>query len=66
LPAALQTLLEIGDARGNVVADQSHSFDSVDAAIGGFIGVPVLELDPGYGVDVGFATECDYHIDVTD
>jgi hypothetical protein len=31
------------NAGGNVVANQPHAFDSVDAAFGGFVGVPILE-----------------------
>jgi hypothetical protein len=32
--------VQVGDAGGDVVADQPHTFDAVDAAFGGFVGVP--------------------------
>ena len=44
---------EIGDAGGDVVADQAHALDAVDAALGRFVGVPVLEPGAGHWVDVG-------------
>ena len=40
---------EIRDPVGDVVSDQADSFDAVDAAFGGFIGVPVLESVPATG-----------------
>jgi len=33
------------DASVDVVADQAYAVDTVDAAVGGFVGVPVLQFD---------------------
>ena len=60
----LHSVEEIGDAGGDVVADQAHAFDAVDAAFGGFVGVPVLEPGAGHGVDVGLASEGDHDVDI--
>ena len=55
---------EIGDAGGDVVADQAHAFDAVDVAFGGFVGVPVFEACVGHWVDAGFTSERDHEVDV--
>ncbi len=61
----LHSVEEIGDAGGDVVADQAHAFYAVDAAFGGFVGVPVLEPSSDNRVDVGLATERDHEVDIT-
>jgi hypothetical protein len=49
----------------DVVADQTHAFDAVDAAFGRFVDIPVLK--PGFAsrLGVGFASERDDEVDVT-
>ena len=56
----------VGDAGGDVVADQPHPLDAVDAALGRFVGVPVLEPGARHRVDVGFAAEGDDEVDIAD
>ena len=56
---------EICDPVGDVVADQPHPLDAVDAAFRGFVGVPVFELSSRNGVDVSLAPECHHDVDVT-
>ena len=48
----------------NVVADQPHPLDAVDAAFGGFVGVPVFEACVGHWIDAGFTYEGDHDVDV--
>ena len=59
-----QTFGQIVYAGGDVVANQPHAFDAVDTALGGFVGVPVLELRPGDRLDVGLASEGHHDVDV--
>lgn len=47
---------QIGDAVCDVVTDQPHALDALDAALRGFVGVPVLELGSGDRLNVGLAT----------
>jgi hypothetical protein len=51
------------DAGVDVVADQAHALDAVDAAFGGFVGVPVLQLDAVGNLHRGVATEGDDEVD---
>jgi hypothetical protein len=60
----LHSVEEIGGAGGDVVAGQAHPFDAVDAAFGGFVGVPVFEACVGHWVDAGFTSERDHEVDV--
>jgi hypothetical protein len=46
------------------VADEAHAFDAVDAAFGGFVGVPAFEPGAGDWLDVSFFPECYYDVDV--
>jgi hypothetical protein len=55
---------EVVDAGGDVVADQPHALDAVDAALLGFVGVPVLELRSGGRLNVGLATQRHHDVDV--
>lgn len=50
------------DARGDVVADQAHALDAVDAAQRRFVGVPPFDGAVG-GVDGGFVAENDNQVD---
>ena len=59
----MELSVKIRDARGDVVADQAHAFDAVDAAFGGFVGVPALETGAGDRVDVSFSPERDDDVD---
>ena len=63
-PSALHSVEKFGDAVCDVVADQAHAFDAVDAAFGRFVGVPVLEACVGHWVDAGFTSERDHDVDV--
>ena len=49
----------------DVVADQPHAFNAVDAPLSGFVGVPSLGPCAGHWVDAGFASEGDHDVDVT-
>jgi len=40
------------DAGGDVVAHEAHAFDAVDAALGGFVGVPALDAGAVERLDV--------------
>jgi hypothetical protein len=53
------------DSCGDVVADQAHALDAVDAALGGLVGVPVAQLDAVRDVDLGLAGECDDQVDAS-
>ena len=53
---------EIGNAPCDVVADQVHAFDAVDASLGGFVSVPVFEPRPRCRLDMGLATESHHHV----
>ena len=59
-----ESCVKTADALFDVVTDEAHALDAVDAAFGGFVGVPVLEAGSGKGVDVGFAPQCDDDVDV--
>ena len=51
------------DPTGDVVADQAHPFDAVDAAFGGFVGVPDLDRGAVDWLNVGVAAEDDDPVD---
>ena len=55
---------ELLDGGGDVVANQSHPVDAVDAALGGFIGVPVLEPGTRNRVDMGLQAQRHNEIDL--
>ena len=57
---------EIVDAGGDVIADQPHPFDPVDPALGGFVGVPVLESGAGHRLHMGFAAQRYHDVDIAD
>ena len=59
----LELSATIRDPGGDVVADQAHAFDAVDAAFGGFVGVPALETGAGDRVDVSFSPQGDDDVD---
>jgi hypothetical protein len=62
----VQPHVEIGDTGGDVVADQPHTFDPVDPAFGGFVGVPDLEAGSGNVLHACFAPECDHDVNIAD
>ena len=64
LLSGCESCVKTADALFDVVTDEAHALDAVDAAFGGFVGVPVLEAGSGKGVDVGFAPQCDDDVDV--
>ena len=51
-------------AGGDVVADQAHPFEAVDAPFGGFVGVPVLDRDSRQRIEPGFPAQRHYDVDV--
>ena len=55
---------EFSDALCNVVAHQTHSFDSVDPPHGRLVSVPVFERGSRHRRDTGLATERDHEVDV--
>jgi len=48
------------------MSSRTNAFDAVDAPLGGFVGVPVLDAGPVDGFDVGFAAEGDHDLRVAD
>jgi hypothetical protein len=58
----LQSSVEIGDARCH--RDLAHSFDAIDAAFRGFVGVPAFEPSARSRVDVRISPESDDYVNV--
>lgn len=54
------------DSAGDVVADEAHAFEAVDAAFGGFVGVPDFDRCVVDGFDVGVAAEDDDPVEGSD
>jgi hypothetical protein len=49
--------VKLFDSAGDVVADQAHSFDAFDPALGWFVGEPGFDLDVIRSIDTGFTAQ---------
>lgn len=61
----MESVVEIGGPRGDVIADQAHALDAIDATFRWLVGVPTLELSAGGWFDAGLSPEDDDDVDVT-
>jgi hypothetical protein len=49
---------QLSDLTGYVVADEAHAFDTFDAVLGGFVGVPIIDWRAVDGLNLGFSWGC--------
>jgi len=55
----VELLCESLHAVVDVVADEAHAFDAIDATFGGFVGVPDLDRGAVDGLNLGVPSEHD-------
>ena len=53
----MELLCESLHAVVDVVADEAHAFDAIDATFGGFVGVPDLDRGAVDGLHLGVAAQ---------
>lgn len=49
----MQPICELPNTFGDIVTDEAHPFDAIDATFRWVVGIPVLQAHPGRGLFIG-------------